>query len=276
MKKTVRVTKSKRGLWPAVGLAGLLAGCGTTNPPTLKVDSGAALSRLQIQLSEKFPEAKPFDQSGASTPLNRSLAFEAWGDAAHAHAASSFTTWCKSSRGALYEAPLRGQIPTRVRDDISAAELRYRNSAPGRSQNLEVSACEIAGQTFTMASGADANRRRMVAWFTPDETEQYRSAARAQRDAADRQRRTEEERIAREKRIQFLSNSPLGTQTTCSQMQLDDQVLSAMTYRCDQHQIQFGELNRHGWRVVSQSIIPEPTLVGLRMNRVTLLIEKVH
>lgn len=276
MKKTVRIAKSKRGIWLAAGLAGLLAGCGTTNSPTPKVDSGAALGRLQIQLSERFPEARPFDQSGASTPLNRSLAFEAWGDAAYAHAASSFTTWCKSSRGAMYEAPLRVQVPTRVRDDISAAKLRYRNSAPGHSQSLEVIACEITGQTFTMVSGADVNRRRLVAWFTPEEVEQYRSAARAQREAADRQRRAEDERIAREKRIQFLADSPLDTQTTCSQMQLDDQVLSAMTYRCDQHLVQFSELNKHGWRVVSQTIIPEPTLVGLRMNRVTLLIEKVR
>lgn len=276
MKKTLRVAKSKRGIWLAAGLAGLLAGCGTTSPPTPKVDSGTALSWLQSQLSEKFPEAKPFDQSGASTPLNRSLAFEAWGDAAYAHAASSFTTWCKSSRGTLYEAPLRGQVPTRVRDDISAAELRYRHSAPGRSQSVEVSACEITGQTFTMASGIDASRRRLVAWFTPEEVEQYRLAARALREAADRQRRTEDERIAREKRIQFLADSPLGTQTTCTQMQLDDQVLSAMTYRCDQHLVQFSELNRNGWRVISQAIIPEPTLVGLRMNRVTLLIEKVR
>ena len=254
-------------------LAGLSVACSSSKPPTVKQEAGAALDKQMTDLISRFPAATTRRQVDGSLP--RAVDVTASGNAAYAIAWQSFKTWCVDARGDLYDAPWLGAMPTKIRNDVAATDLMYRDAAVDATSNVEVSACVINGRTFTMVSGGGAGSRRILSWLVPDDYARFVASAQLLQHQAEQRQRTEDERARREAQVALLASSPIGTQLSCSQTQLDDQGPGDLTYRCGQHMVHFREFGKYGWRIVSQAVIPEPTIVGLRRSRVTLLIEKI-
>lgn len=270
------VSKWWHSCWLLSSLTLAIVGCAQVHPADQGVAASSALDQLQANLAKQFPDARPVRSAERETPLPRALDVIASGQAAYAAAAQDFEAWCKHSSGVQYGPIWPNETPNRANVNTTAIKLMYSAAAADVTSDFKATTCVLAGRSYALASGAGAGRRRVIAWFGPDDAAAFIPAARAEQGEARRLRKAEEERLAQEKVTRFLSDSLIGTQTSCVADQLYVQTPAELTYRCGAYLIPFAEFNRFGWRITSQSVAPQGTGTLNATSRVTLLVEKVR
>lgn len=261
--------------WALGGVVWAVAGCAAV--PAVKQPMGIAtgFGKLQADLASQFPDARPVERSGQGPWLPRALELAGSADPAFTTSLKSFANWCRTEGGELRDMVRPSVEPSRVTNDIKAIELMYRASAAGATSTIDVLSCFVAGRRYALVSGTGTGRR-VVSWFAPDDAVEFLEPARAARAAAARERKATEERLAAERGRQFFAESPLGTQASCAQDMLGEQTPNDLTYRCGPYLVAFGDLNKLGWRITSQSVSAPDGASLVRVSRVMLLIEKVR
>lgn len=262
--------KCWHGVCAAAGVAWALAGCGAARPMQQQPLQEAALDHLLAEVARQFSDARPF------MALPRALELPESGQSAIGVADRALEAWCTGSGGVKYGPMWPRETPNRVNDHTAAVGLMYSAAAAVATSDFRLSTCVLGGRSYTLASGAGAGRRRVMAWFGPDDVAEFIPAARTALAEARRQRKAEEERRLQDSRIRFLVESPIGTQLSCVQDQVGDQAPSDLIYRCGSYMVAFGDLAKFGWRITSQNIASHDSSAVVKVSRVTLLVEKIR